>query len=425
MYGSPGICGANRAEDGRTVSPQAFLVLLAVTAIAFLGAVGVVAVQPRLSATSTVTGDPMFNSLTQRIADLQKVAVQTARYKATWAKRDGKWVATDHADYPAKDGAVAIVVNALAAMTKVEPKTDNPDWYQYIQVAEPTGKADAVQGIRITASAANGDVLVDTIVGSMSSTIAASHSRGGTFVRNMGQSQSWLVEGTVAIPDGLTDWFDPIVSIPGPNVTGVAVLIGDKVVFEAHKVDPTTGQYKIVHLDASVGSSDDVANDDAIHGLAAGIVNVTAQDARSLDSITPGKSARIDRFTTNDGMQLDVTLVDADGATWAIFKASAPDGTDGAKAAAKVNGLADRWAFKLDSGPIAGLTTDVSELVHPPGTESAPDRGGAFPGGAGAPFVFPRGQQPPGFGQGGTPLPLPPGFGQGGPPLPGPAPLIR
>src|SRR5437868_10246998 len=197
--GSPGICGAKRAEDGRTVSPQAFLTLLAVTAVALLGAVGVVAVQPRLSASSTISGDPMFNSLNQRIADLQKVAVQTVSYKATWEKRGGKWVATDHGSYPAKDGAVANVVDRLAAMTKVEPKTNNPDWYQYIQVGEPTGTPASGSGIRITGSAANGDVLVDTIVGSTSSSIAASHSRGGTFVRNMGQPQSWLVEGTLMI----------------------------------------------------------------------------------------------------------------------------------------------------------------------------------------------------------------------------------
>jgi hypothetical protein len=405
------------------VSPRAFLVLLAVTAIALLGAAGVVAVQPRLSATNTVSGDPMFNSLNQRIADLQKVAVQTSTYKAAWEKRDGKWVATDHGDYPAKDGAVATVVNALAAMTKVEAKTDNPDWYKYIQVREPAGKSDAEEGIRITAAAANGDVLVDTIVGSMSSTISASHSRGGTFVRNMGQAQSWLVEGTVAVPGDLTDWFDPIISVPGPDVARVAVLIGDKVVFEAHKPDVSTGQYKIDQLDASVGSSDKVANDTAIHNLAAGIVNVTVRDARSINGITPGKSARTDRFVTNNGMQLDVTLVDADGATWAIFKASAPDGTDAAKTAAQINAVAGRWAFKIDGGPTAGLTTEVSELVAPPGSEAGPDQG-SFPGANGAPFVFPRGQQPPGFGQGGTPLPLPPGFGQGGAPPPS-APLIR
>ena len=139
------------------------------------------------------------------------------------------------------------------------------------------------------------------------------------------------------------------------------------------------------------------------------------------------RHARTDRFTMNDGMQLDVTLVDADGATWGIFKASAPDGTDNAKtAAAKVNALVDGWAFKVDgSGPTAGLTTDVRELVQPAGSQPAPGQGGAFQGGASAPFAFPGGQLPPGFGQGGTPSPLPPGFGQGGAPLPGPAPLIR
>jgi hypothetical protein len=395
------------------LSPQGFLILLAVTAVALLGAVGVVAIQPKSSAYDTIGGGPMFNSLSQRIADVQKVAVQTAAYKVTFEKRGGKWVATDHGSYPVKDGAVADVIDRLAAMTRVEPKTDNPDWYQYIQVGEPPGKPDSPAGIRVTAWATNGDGLVDTIVGGESSTIAASHSRGGTFVRNVGQAQSWLVEGTLMLPGALGDWFDPIFSVPGTNVTNVAVLIGDKKVFEAQKADPTTGQYKIVYLDASVGSSDMVANDDEIRSLAAGIVNLELQDVRPLSSVTPSASTRTNRFTLSDGMQLDVTLADADGATWAILKASAPAGTDAAKAAAKVNAVAESWAFKLDSAPIARLTTNVSDLVHPPESPPAAGQGAVIPGTAGSPFLNPPGGQ----------LPLPPGFPQGGS-TPRPAPLI-
>ncbi len=395
------------------MSPRAFLVLLVATAVALLGAVGVVAVQPRLSATEIIDGDPMFNTLNQRIADLRTITVQAPSYEAAVENRDGKWVATDHGDYPTKDGVVADLVKNLTAMTKVEPKTDNPDWYQYIQVADPAANPTSTDGVRITASAANGDVLVDTIIGSPSSSISAAHGRGGTFIRNIGQAQSWLVEGTLVVPDTLADWFDPIVNIPGPNVASVAVLIGDKTVFEANKPDASTGLYKIVHLDESVGSSDMVANDTKIHNLTAGIVNVTIQDARSLDSITLGDSARTDRFTTTDGMQLDVTLVDADGDMWAIFKASAPDGSDAAKTAAKVNSVADGWAFKLGNVRIAGLTVKLSDLVQAPGGQPGADEGAGPPEGAGAPFMMPGGQAP-----------LPPGFGQGGPGAPLPAPLI-
>jgi Domain of unknown function (DUF4340) len=399
------------------LSPRAFIVLLALTAVALVGAVGVVAVQPRQTATDALSGDPMFNGLSQRIADLQKVAIQTATYKATWEKRDGKWVASDHGNFPAKDGSVATVVSALAAMTRVEPKTDNPDWYQYIQVADPTGKTDPAGGARVTGSAANGDVLIDTIVGSTSASIAASHSRGGTFVRDAGQAQSWLVEGTVAIPSDLADWFDAVISIPGTDVASVAVLTGDKTVFAAHKPDTTSGTYKIDQIDASVGSSDEVSNDTQVRNLVAGIVNVTVQDARSAAGLTPGNSARVDRYTMTNGMQLDVTLVDADGATWAIFKPSAPDGSQDAKAAAaKISTVTDGSAFKLDTkGATAGLALDVHKLVQPPGSQ--PGQGD----GAAAPFSFTPGQLPPGFGQGAFPQ----GFGQGGALVPGRTPLIR
>ena len=183
--------------------------------------------------------------------------------------------------------------------------------------------------------------------------------------------------------------------------------------FEANKPDPKTGLYKIVHLDESVGSSDEVANNDKIHGLSAGIVNVTVQDARSLDSIKRGGEARTDRFTTSAGMQLDATLVDADGDTWVIFKASAPEGSDAAKTAASVNALADHWAFKLDNERTSRLNMKVSDLVQAPGADAGAGPGAAPPGAGGASFTMPGGQ-----------VPLPPGFGQRGPPSSLPAPLI-
>jgi hypothetical protein len=330
--------------------------------------------------------------LHQLIGDLQNVIIQPPAYPAAVEERDGSWIATDHGDYPAKEGVVAGIVSGLTAMTKVEPKTDNPDWYRYIQVADPaatpaggTATAESTQppasaGTRVTSLAANGDVLADTIVGSVSTTISAAHGRGGTFVRNAGDPQSWLVEGTVGIPMDLGEWFNPVMNVPSTSVTAIEVLIGDKTVFDARKPDPKAGHYEIVHLDESVGASGSVANDTIIHNLSAGIVNVSVRDARARDSVTPGPTARTDRFTLSDGMQVEVTLVDADGSTWAMIDASAPEGSDAAKTAASINALTDHWALKLGAVQTANLTVDLKRLVQAPGGNA--DQGAASQGGA-------------------------------------------
>jgi hypothetical protein len=245
-------------------------------------------------------------------------------------------------------------------------------------------------GTRVTASAANGDVLADTIVGSASSTISAAHGRGGTFVRNAAEPQSWLVEGSVAVPADLGEWFDRVVNIPGTDLSGIAVLIGDKVVFEAQKPDPKSGEYQIVHMDESVGPSDSVANNSIIHNLGAGIVNVKVEDARALESVTPGPTARTDRYTITGGLQIDVTLVDADNATWAIIKASAPEGSDAAKTAATINAAAGRWALRLGSVETKNLQVEVSRLVQPPNANpQGAGQVGVPPGGQAVPFPTP------------------------------------
>jgi hypothetical protein len=353
------------------LSLRAFIVLLVATAIALVGAI-VLAVEPNLSATQAVGGDPMFKALGDRVADVTKLVVQTPQYKASWEKRNGTWVATDHGDYPTKETLVADVISGLAAMTTVEPKTNDPAWYPYIMVGDPAA-TPPTGGPHVTASAANGDVLADAIIGVPSESISASHGRGGSFVRREGEAQSWLVEGSTSVPAALSQWFDPIVNIPGPDVTDVAVLVGAKSVFEAHKADPKTGIYTLVNIDPAEGAAaGSVANVNAIRDMTSAVVGVTIEDARALDGVTPGDTSQTDRFTSVAGLQLDVTLVDADGATWAIFKASAPNGGDAAKAAADINALTEKWAFRLDAARLAKLAAKPANLVQTPQAQLSP-----------------------------------------------------
>ena len=111
------------------MSPRGFVILLAVTLIAVLGAV-LLAVQPTLSGADPVSGEPMFPALGQRLADAETVTVVTPQYEATWARRGGVWVSPERGDYPARASLVADLVVNLARLTRVEARTAKPDWYQ-------------------------------------------------------------------------------------------------------------------------------------------------------------------------------------------------------------------------------------------------------------------------------------------------------
>jgi len=387
------------------VSPRGFITLLIVTVLAVLGAV-FMALQPTMSGSDPVAGEPMFPKLSQGLAEASKVTVQTPQYTASWELRDGVWVSPERGGYPSRAGTASDLVAGVARLTKVEGKTSNPDWYQYIRVGDPA--ATPPTGVaHVTVATANGDVLADAVLGARSFSIPASHTRGGMYVRIPAEAQTWLVEGSAAVPAGLPEWFDTLIDIPGPEITGVTILEGDKPVLETTKTDQTTGNYEIAYLDPAVGAAGDVANSNSIRSLASGIVGLRFDDVRAIDSFAPGATARTDRFTMTSGMQLDVTLIEADGAHWATFKATAPQGSAGEAAAADITARTGKWAFRLDASRVTRLNQPVINLIQKPG---------ATPAGAGEGEVVPvpldQSGKPAFVPQGGSapaPAPLPPG----------------
>lgn len=380
------------------MSPRGFVILLAVTLLAVLGAV-LLAVQPTLSGADPVSGELMFPALGQRLADAETVTVVTPQYVATWARRDGVWVSPERGDYPARASLVADLVVNLARLTRVEARTAKPDWYQYIRVGDPT--AVPPTGVaRVTVTSAAGDVLADGVLGARSFAIAASHGRGGSFARAAADAQSWLVEGVAPVPADLPEWFDTLIDIPGPEIAGVTVLAGDRTLFEAHKTDRANGIYTLAYADPAEVAADVVANNNTIRSMASALVGLRVSDVRARDGVPLGDAVRTDRFVTTSGLELDVALVEADGGTWALFTATAPAGSDGAASAAEITARTANWAFRLDASRATRLGQPLANLVQPP----APATGAAAPSEA-APLFVPPGTDLPGLNLLGSPSP--------------------
>ena len=351
------------------MSSRGFFVLLAVTVLAVLGAT-FAAVRPTLSGADAVAGELLFPQLGPRLANVGKVTVQTPQYALSWEPRDGAWVSPEHGNYPARKATIPDLILGLARMTKVEAKTAQPDWYQYIRVGDP-GATPPTGVAHVTVTSADGTKLADAILGARSHSIAASHTRGGMFVREAGAAQSWLVEGTASVPGGLAEWFDTILDIPAATVTSIAILAGDRMVLGFRKTDATNGVYEIVYRDPAEVAAASVANSNTLRSVASAIVGVRADDVRALASLSPAENSRTNRFTTASGLQLDVTVFEEDGRPWTVFRASAPAGSEAAALAAEINGRTANWAFQLDASHASRLNQPLANLVQAPAAPAA------------------------------------------------------
>ncbi len=356
------------------MSPRSFFALLAVTVVALAIAVALVVTDSGGDNLPNVAGDPMFPALAENSQDLSELSIETRTYRIDLHKVDGTWVAANLGDYPVVPDAIAQIVAGLSQMTVVEDKTSNPDWYQYIGVNDPTADlpAGVTPGVHIRAVAANGDVLADAIFGAASASIGYARD-GGSFVRRAGERQAWLVTGSINVPGFEQDWFGQLLSIPGPQVERITIFLGDQMALDAQKVDFDTGDYNLVYLDPSIGPAGSTANDNGLRGIAQGIVSTSFEGVRSAESVTFADDARLIRFTTISGLQLDVKLGEADGDIWVTYQASAPEGSDAAAQAEDINARASGWAFKLLSYRTTALTRDLATLYDPPAApEEAP-----------------------------------------------------
>ena len=80
-------------------------------------------------------GDPALSQLSERVSDVQKLVITQRNYSLVLDRRGEGWVAVDHGNYPIKAGLADELLASIAGMIRIEPKTDSPDWFQYIQVA--------------------------------------------------------------------------------------------------------------------------------------------------------------------------------------------------------------------------------------------------------------------------------------------------
>jgi hypothetical protein len=357
------------------MSPKAFISISAAALIAIVLAIIVVVVKQVSTDRPVEDTGPMFPAVGENLDSLGRLQIETARYSLTLELKDQRWVAADFGDYPVNADPLLQIVASLAAMTKVEAKTDNPDWYSYVGVQ---GVGPDSSSVRIRAETVDGTELLDAIFGNASESIGFTRV-GGTFVRPTDSDRTWLVEGVIATPNYVQDWFSPLLAIPGPEVAGVTVFAGEDVLLAAEKVDFATADYELTFLDAAIGPPETTANDAGFRTVTQGIVSTIFDLARPRDTVTFGPESRMVRFTTRGGLQLDVRLGEADGEIWVAYSASAEAGSEAAATAAEINAKTENWAFRIPSYRVSSLNQPIDALIVLPQPDAAPAPGPLIP----------------------------------------------
>lgn len=190
------------------MKPKTLILIAMAALVAVVAAIWVSRARaPEDAATSP---GPLVANLAKQVDTITEVRVHTAGTDAasiTLKRGESGWGLVEKGNYPVAMDRLRKLLTTIAAAQRVEAKTALPDRYAQIGV-EDLDQADA-RGVQVdlvwperTVSLIFGDSLV----------------RGtGTYVREVGEAQSWLIDQAIAVERKPANWLDKAIIDVGAN----------------------------------------------------------------------------------------------------------------------------------------------------------------------------------------------------------------
>lgn len=329
------------------------LALVAVTVAAVMAAV-VLSVGPSGPAGDRAAGTAVLPGFAQAAEQADHVVLVHGDQRITLAKQGDKWGVDEKSHYPVDGGKLRQLFLGLAELRYVEPKTKKPELYPRLEV-EDAGKPGSKSTL-VTVSGDKGGVLAALILGQRR-TDALGGGVDGIYVRKPEDAQSWLARGTLELPSDITAWLDRKLIDVGEDKIKEAVLTqpdGSKL--EIARDKPADKLALKAPGDAKLKS--EAALDQPAQALAA----LELADVRKADDMPfPPEGVSHARYTTFDGLTVDIDLFDKDGKHWARFKAQGTG--DAEKTAAELNDKLQPWVYALLDYKAKLLTTKLADLT--------------------------------------------------------------
>jgi hypothetical protein len=273
---------------------KSFYVLVAITIVVVVAAF--------LSQPSQETG-PTYGlqlpKLGSEVEAVRSVTITKADDSVQLKRTDQGWVASSKDDYPADGDRIRHLVLGISDLQRLEKKTSNPDRYPELQLADVD--KDSSKAVQITVLGKDDRKLADLLVGKTQDFEASAKSR--YFVRNAGDPQSWLVEGTLPPVIGDISYWLPPKLLPGVKETGFQSVTvtqpdGEKVTVNRDSAD--SNSFGLVGL----GADEKIDNQYAINAIPETFQRLSLKDVRKIDSLKDNTVALTVEGLTFNGVHI-------------------------------------------------------------------------------------------------------------------------
>jgi hypothetical protein len=331
------------------MSPKVFLGLAVLTIAACIGAVALSVTQSGPALVNYVD-EPAFPELRADPDAVAKVIIRSEGNSVTLVRESPeRWIAPERFEYPAAGDRIRDLVVQLADMRLIEAKTSVPARYVRLELQDIDGKDAKSRLIRL--EDADGRVLAEALIGKRRFKLTGTEP-AGTYIRKVGEEQSWLASGGIELDPEIAAWLDQlVVDIPRERVMSVEVR---PAAGEGYKVSRPAAEAPLAVENLAEGESPaQNANLDTLAGVLAAVDLVDVQPRDQLATWPEATQQVV--VTTFDGLEVTADLALIEDQPWAVITAATGTLPEDAAAADQVRqeaeALTDRtagWAFEVN-----------------------------------------------------------------------------
>jgi len=331
------------------------LILLASATAALVAIAIVVLASGDRGVSRAAPGQSAFPALAARLGDVASVTVSRDGTTMTLIRDGDNWLVAEKGNYPANAAKISQIVRAMADLTLVEPKTQNPDLYPRLEVEDPGNGKSTLVAVK---DKSGGD-LAQAIVGKRRyDRLGAGND--GVYLRKPGEAQSWLARGTLDPSGDAASWLDrQIIDISEKKIAKVTLTQADGSKLVISRSAP---EAKFAVEDAPADAK--FKSETATSGPATALETLDLDDVKPAGELpVPDKNVVTASFTTFDGLTVDLRLMERDKADWIAISAA---GSGPAEAnAKKIEGKVSLWTYAIPAYKANLLKTKLADLIEP------------------------------------------------------------
>ena len=291
---------------------RSLLILVVVTLVAVAAAILVQRDDDRVAG----AGEPLFPGLLDKINDVATVVCVKGGETVTLIREGTEWLVSEKHRYPADQQKARQLVIGVARLTRIEPKTSNPELYGRIGLDEPD--AEGSVAVRCRFDDAGGKALAEIVVGD-SRFGRADPQAEEYFVREPAQTQTWLVEGKLPDSGGVVDWLDgDVVGVGRQRVHRVVLTHPDGTQIVVGKETPSKKTFELIGVPEDM----ELESKWKVSDLGRAVAELDMEDVIPSSEASVSDDGRKVEMTTFDGLKVVLRSIEDGERTLARLEAS-------------------------------------------------------------------------------------------------------